>query len=186
MSFLDSYLSKYKLDAIPDSVKTSLSKVETNLKQMVSDANNTTFDDAVKQFGPQVADLIERFSNYFASLNGWSFSKISESLRFVIGLATEVFHIVENVKDVIIKPEMTDTEKHSAKVDFGKQLVYFIWITVDPFKDKFNWLPFKNTIEKNLVLWIADMALQHTVDLFSISNKNQINLMSSGYMKVFP
>lgn len=184
MGFLDSYLNKYRLDEITTKAKASLDKVEKDLEKILQEnEQNPAFDECVKRFGPQVADLVERFSAHFASLNGWSLETVAQSLRFVINIGTEVYQIVETVKDLVVKPKMTPAEAHTAKVEFGQNLCYFVWMTVDPLKEKLSWLPFKKTIEKKVVFWVAGMALEHTVDLFAANAG--VSLMEVGKPTVF-
>lgn len=168
MGFLDNYLKSYRLDEITANAKSSLDKIEKDLEKVLKEnENNPAFEECVKMFGPKIADLVDRFSSHFTNLNGWSFAAIKSSLRFVINIGTEVYQIVESVKQLVVTPSMSQAEAHAAKVNFGQHLSYFVWSTVDPLKGKLSWLPFKNTVEKKLVFWIAGMTLEHTVDLFA-------------------
>lgn len=186
MGFLDSYLTKFKLDDLPAKAQESLAKVEKDIEKALEvNEANPIFDECVKQFGPQVADLVERFNAHFANMK-WSISTIGQNLRFVINIGTEVYQIVEQVGHLVVLPNMTDMEKHNAKVNFGKQLCYFIWMTVNPLKDKLSWIPFKKTIEKKLVFWIAGMALEHTVDLFAARGTSLMSADSNSIMKALP
>lgn len=170
MSFIDSYL-KNPLDQLPQSAKNILSNLENTMAQIVDDSKTSySFDDIVSKIGPQVADLIQRFKDYFTSLPSFSLKSLGDIFRFVMNISTEVHQIMASVDSLIISNDMTDQQKHDAKVLFGQNLVYFIWVTVDPLKDKLNWLPFKKTVEKKVVFWIANMALQHAVDLFSLQS----------------
>ncbi len=165
MSILSSYLEKHKLPALSDKAKIKLTKLESKLSKYISDQKGTsTFEDCLKIFGPQIADLVGRVKNNMPEVSWGNTVKI---FRFVNSIATEVFQMVEATSSCVISDGMTPEERHAAKVSFGQELVYFVWMTIDPFKDKFNWVPFKATLEKKLVKWIAAMALESTVDLFA-------------------
>lgn len=188
MGFLDSYLSKYRLDTITDKAKSSLEKVEKDIEKMLEQNDkNPAFEQSVQKFGPQIADIVERFSAHFANLDGWSFSTVAKSLRFVMNIGTEVWQIVDSVSDLVVTSDMTPGQAHDAKVEFGQHLTYFVWSTVDPLKDRFSWIPFKKSIEKKLVFWVAEMALEHTVDLFAankISASDGLSGATFGLMSV--
>lgn len=178
MSFLDHYVAKYRLDKMPEKHKENIEKIEKKLEQITKQAKGKlTFDDLLKQFGPQIADLVERVSKYIGEIKNWSFSTIIGVFRFVNSIATEVHQIVEQMAGCVVDDTMTEQEKHSAKVSFGKELVYFIWKTVDPLRGRLSWIPFKQTIEKKLVMWLAGMALESTVDLFAASGLTQMSAM---------
>ncbi len=167
MSFLDQYLNKHRLEKLPEKAKKKLAKLETHLASKIN--NNSTpksFEDCIVRLGPRLGDLIERVSLHFDSFE-WSVSGVLAAFRFVNSISIEVFQIVEEIKDCVVTDGMSEAEQHKAKVDFGKDLVWFIWMTVDPLKGRLTWIPFKRTIEKKVVLWLAGMALESTVDLFN-------------------
>lgn len=168
MSFLDNYLDKYRLSNISEKVKKNLDKLEGELAKKI-DANPTDakFEDEVKKFGPQIADIVSKFAEHFKNKPGWSVSTAFGSFKFVLNIGVEVFQIVEGMKSAIVTDDMPEEEQHAAKVDFGKDLIFFIWMSVDPLAGRLSWIPFKKTIEKKLVYWVAGMALDFTVDLFA-------------------
>ena len=58
-----------------------------------------------------------------------------------------------------------EEEKTEAKVGFGTDLTYFIWMTIDPLKDYLSWLPFKASLEKWVVKSLAKYGLETAMDL---------------------
>lgn len=180
MSFLTQYLKKHRLDKISDKQKERLEQLEEKLSDIVkNDEKSFTFEDLLKQHGEHIADLVERLSNYLKNLPPWSLANTFNLFRFVGGIAIEVYQMVESMSQSIIKDGMTDQQKHETKVTLGKELVYFVWEIVNPLGNYFNWLPFKKTIEKTLVFWLAEMALDNTVDLFE-AKVFQISIMEAG------
>ena len=121
----------------------------------------------VKKYAPEILELVQRASVAFKEMS-FSFSK----LKVITKLGTEVYQLVDAMQDAIVKPEMTEEQKATAKVSFGKDLVYFIYLTINPLKSRFRWLPFKKTIERKLVLWLAEMGLETAMKLFdSVKDK---------------
>lgn len=168
MSFLNNYLYKYKLESMPQKHKENIAKLEQKLHDHVAKAKGVlSFEDCLKEYGFQIADLVKRLSDHFANLGGWGFSSVIQSFRFIYNIAIEVYQIVENMSSCIIDNTMNEQEKRTAKIKFGKELVYFIWNVVDPIKGMLNWIPFKKSLEKKLVMWLAGMALESVVDLFN-------------------
>jgi len=168
MSFLDHYLTKHRLDEMPGKIKDNLSKLESNLKKYTEKSKgDLTFEDAIKEYGPQISDLVERVSNYIENRPPITLGNVWGIFRFVQSIAIEVYQIVEAMKDAIVDDSMSPEEQHRIKVEFGTEFVYFVWMTVDPLKDKFTWIPFKKSIEKKIVKWLAGMALESTVDFFA-------------------
>lgn len=180
MSFLDNYVKKHRLDKMPEKHKENIKKLEEKLDKYVDQASGSlTFEDCIKQYGPQIADLVERVSNYVKDFPGWSLSSAMKMFRFINNISVEVYQIVEAMAGCVIGSNMTDEEQRAAKIGFGKELVYFVWKTVDPFKGRFNWLPLKATIEKKIVMWLAGMALESTIDMFKAGAFSSAQVMSA-------
>ncbi len=171
MSFLDTYVKKYRLDKIDDSVKKHLLKVEDKLNKVTAKIQKgMSFADIVKEHGERIADLIERVSSYFSD---WmpTWKNVFSSLKFVISISIEVFQIVESVKEAIITPDMSPEEAREALTKFGIDLVWFIWLIVNPLKSTLRWVPFKKTIEKWAVKRMARTGLEAALNLFKANQE---------------
>jgi len=170
MSFLESYLKKHRLDKIPDKHKKNLKKLEDKLNDQLQ--GSSTFEDCLKDYGPEISDLVERASNALKDLS-FSFQK----LRVVINIGIEVYQVVEQMDDCVLVDGMTEEEKKAARIEFGRDLTYFIWMTVDPLADYLTWLPFKKKLEKLIVRWLAGYAMEAAIDMFTA--QSQVNTMSA-------
>ncbi len=171
MSFLDTYVKKYRLDKLGAKTKKNLDKIEKKLDARTKKATGKlSFEEAIKDHANVIADLIERVSKHFG---GWklSYKNALSSFRFVISIATEVYQIVEQIKSSIVSPGMNKQEADTAKMEFGKDLVWFVWMTVGPLDKTLTWVPFKRTIERKLVRWIAGMGLDAAMDLFQTNKE---------------
>lgn len=176
MSFLDHYLKKHRLEKMPEKHKRNIEKIERQL-EYITQGGQLTFEDCIKQYGSDIADLVERVSNYISEFDDWSFSYVVSTFRFVYNIAIEVYQIVHHMSGCVITDDMSDQEQHDAIVSFGRELVYFIWKTVDPLGGRFTWIPFKQTIEKKIVMWLASMSLESAIDLFQAANLHEISIM---------
>lgn len=180
MGFLNQYLDKHRLDKMPKKMKKKLDKLEKKLQDYVAGSKGKlSFEDIIKEFGPQIADLVERVSQYKDNMPPITWRNALSIFRFVQSIATEVFQIVEAMKDAIVDGSMSEEEQRQAKVEFGTELVYFIWMTVDPLKGKFTWLPFKKALEKMIVKWLAGMAMESLVDLFIAQGAKAFGIQKS-------
>ena len=147
MSFIDTYMKKHRIGDISKSTRKGLDKLEKKLDAITAKAKDgLSFLGAVKDYGDEIGDLIERVKKHF---DGWKFTTENAlaSFQFVISISTEVFQIIDAMKDEIVPDGLTGEKAWEAKKKFGQQLVYFIWKSVGPFDKKFNWIPFKKTIE---------------------------------------
>jgi len=170
MSFIDHYLKEHNLDALPDDTKKNLDKLEKEIKAKIDDnPTDSTFEDVTKKYGPQIADIVGRFRDHWGrvTIDGWSVSTVTGTLRFVINVGVEVKQLVDQMEEDIVTDDMTPEEAKEATTDFGQSLVYFIWKTVDPLKDRLSWVPLKKTVEKKLVFWVAGMAFDFAGDLIN-------------------
>lgn len=143
---------------MPENHQKNLDKIDNKLAEGVQ--NLAGFEDALKKYGPEISDLVERASN---ALKDMSFS--FQKFRVVISIGIEVYQLVEKMSDCIVSDGMSEEEQQAAKLKFGKDLTYFIWMAVDPIADYFKWLPLKKTIEKWLVRWLAGYALETALDI---------------------
>jgi len=164
MGFVDNYLEKHRLDTMSEKHKKNVKNLE---KKLTLDFE----DDILKEYGPQIADLVERASK--ALHGGFSFSKF----RVVISIGIEVYQLVDQMADKVISLALPEDKRQEAKVEFGKDLTYFVWKTVDPLANSLSWLPFKKAIERWLVRWLAGYALDAALDMLS-AQEGQISTMS--------
>lgn len=175
MSFLDEYLSSSdKLTAVSDKVKNALKDLEHKISNQTNESGGD-FNECVKEFGPQLADLADRLKTKISSLSIKSFSDAWNIIKFAKNLGFEVYQITDNVKDCVFK-DTPDSEKEAKELEFGKDLAYFVWLSVNPLNGKLTWLPFKTTLEKKLVRWIAGMAIELARDVLNKTvNKSETN-----------
>ena len=168
MSFLEEYVSKHLLDNLSPSQQDNINNLETLLKDQVT---NGSFEDILKQYGSQISDLVNRTSQ--AVSGEISLSK----LRVIINIAIEVYQLVEVMSSSIVKPDMLEEDKKTAKIIFGQDLTYFIWMTVDPLKSYFNWFPFKKSIEKKVVKILSGYGIKAAMDLLE-ANKQMVSTLA--------
>ena len=98
-----------------------------------------------------------------------TFKQSINSFQFVTSISTEVYQIVDQIKGKVVPPGLSLAERLAAERKFGQDLVWFVWSAVEPIKG-FKWLPFKKTIEKRIVMWLAGMGLD-TAKKFFNTNK---------------
>ncbi len=171
MSFIDTYMKKHRIGDISSGVRKSLDKLEKKLDSVTKKAKKgLSFLGAVKDYGEEIGDLIERVQQHF---DGWEFtlSGAFGSFRFVYSIAIEVYQIVDAMKDEIVPDGLTGEAAWQAKRNFGKNLIFFIWKTVGPLDQRFNWIPFKKTIEKRIVLWLAGMGMDTARSMFKANKE---------------
>lgn len=161
MGFLNTYLKKYRLDEMPEKHKEHLEKLEKEIAEK-SFSSNADFEECIKKFGPALADLIDR------AAAGLKDVKVSLStLRWIINIGIETHQLVEQMVDFVVDDEMTPAEAREAKIEFGKELTYFIWKAIDPLAKYLYWLPFRQTLEREIVKWMAGLVMEATVDLLA-------------------
>ena len=166
MSFLDEYLDKHRLDKLPGETKKRLEDLQNKMEKDTQDAGDVDFKDCIKQYGPEILDLVDRVSAKIGDIKVGSIGDALDLFRFVKDIALEVSQIVNDISGCIIPDGLTPEEERAAKVSFGQDLTYFIWVTVGPLDSKYNWIPFKKKIEKKLVYWLSGQALEFVYDLF--------------------
>ena len=171
MSFIDTYMKKNRIGDITSGARKKLAKLEEKLDTITKKAKKgLSFLDTVKDYGDEIGDLIERVQQHF---DGWEFTLKGTfgSFRFVYSIAIEVYQIIEAMKDEIVPDGLTGEAAWEAKRTFGVNLIHFIWKTVGPLDKKFNWVPFKKTIEKKLVLWLAGMGMDTARSMFKANKE---------------
>ena len=164
MSFLYIYNDKYQLDKLPDDIKNRLDSIEQEIDNTLRQKGPLTFEDVITTHGPKLANLVDRVALHF---NDWNGSLINVStFKFVINIGFEVYQIVHDLSSSIITDDMSAVEKEKIQISLGTDLIYFVWMIVDPFRDKLKWLPFRRVLEKKTVKWLASMAIKAAMDFF--------------------
>lgn len=176
MSFIDTYIEKNRIGDITSTTRKNLDKLEDQLDTITKNSKaGLSFLDAIKDYGGEIGDLVERVQQNFnlASRPVWKFSlsNIFSNFRFVYSIAIEVYQIIVAMEDKIVPDGLTGEKAWKAKREFGKNLIYFIWKAVDPLGKSFNWVPFKKTIEKNIVMWLAGMGIDTALSLFEANKE---------------
>lgn len=175
MSFLNTYVKKHRLEKLGKKAKKNLTKLEKKLDDSIksSTGGKLSFEDAIKNQANIVADLVERVSKHF---DGWklNYKNVLSSFKFVISISTEVHQIVEQIKTSIVSDQMNKAEAEEAKLEFGKNLVWFVWMAVGPLDNILTRLPFKKFIEKKLVRWLAGMGLESAMHLFQTNKGTSV------------
>ena len=181
MSFIDTYIKKHRVGDISKASRKNLDQLEKTLTQVTAKSETgLSFLDAIKEYGDQIGDLIERVQQEFDGFK-LSFS----SLKLVYSVAIEVYQIVNEMRDRVVPAGVTGEAAWDVQLKFGQDLTYFIWKAVGPFDKKYNWIPFKKTIERKLVKWLAGMGLEAARKLFS-ANKEVASFSSNnipGFMR---
>lgn len=179
--FLQKYLDKNKLAEMAPSVIKNLAELEKELSSQTQESSNSSFEEVMKDYGPAIADLISRISARLKDVK-LSFPSVWNTLKFVIDISKEVYQMVEGVQAKLIPAGTAPDVAETKKVAFGIDLVYFIWKTIDPLKEKFGWVPFKATLEKWLVRKLALAGIQHAISFFKTNPQllpfNQVKVAS--------
>lgn len=164
MSFLDKYLDGNQLSALPQAVVDRLKALEEELDD-TSAANGGNFEECIKQFGPQLADLSQRLGTKIKSISVHSIGDAIDLIKFAANIGFEIHQLVDNIKGCVMPTPLPAAEAKERQIEFSKDLAYFVWLTADPLGPYLNWLPFKKTLERKLVRWIAGMAVELAADL---------------------
>jgi hypothetical protein len=149
MGFLKNYLDNANLPNIDDKIKNNVDKLEGRLADYIKKQDGD-FEQCIAKYAPAIMDLVSRVSKFFEE-NPITWGNAFNIFKFVYNIAIEAHQLVELLSGCVIKDGMTDEEKKQAKIDFGVELIYFVWMSVDPLKGRFNWVPFKKTIVKMVV-----------------------------------
>lgn len=164
---------------MPEKHQKNLEKIEKKIAETVE--NPAKFEDALKKYGPEISDLVERASYALKDIS-FSFQK----LRVVISIGIEVYQLVDNMSDCIVSEAMTKEQQKAVKMELGKDLTYFIWMTVDPIAGYVRWLPFKKTIEKWLVRWLASYAMETAMDMLEARGISTFAVKSTITFRTLP
>lgn len=171
MSFLESYLKKHRLDAMPEKHKKNLEKLEKKIDEKIQGSG--TFETCLQKFGPQISNLVERASKALRDIS-FSFQKI----RVVINIGIEVYQLIDQMDDCVVTDNMFESEKKAARLEFGKDLTYFIWMTIDPLANYLVWLPFKKKIERFIIRWLAGYAMEAAIDIMRAESEVRVEPMN--------
>jgi len=166
MSFLDQYLKGQTLDDLRGSVVNRLKDIESSLNVQLGGNDTTdTFTDVIKDYVPQIMDIVTRLKTNFAN---WKLStgQVVSSFKFVLGIAGEVSQIVHDLQDKIVPAGTEATKAHDLKVKFGQELTYFVYCLWDPRLVK--WVPvgIESFAEKKIVMWLSGMAVDYSLTFF--------------------
>lgn len=167
MGFIDTYVKKHRLGDISKRAKKHLSKIEKTLDNITEKAKKgLSFLDSIKEHGDQIGDLIERVKQGISSDEG-----LFSRFRFISSIAIEVYQLVDLMHDEVVPDGLTGEKAWQAKRTFGVQLIYFIWEAVGPLDKIYTWIPFKKTIERKLVRWLAGMGMDAARSLFNVNKE---------------
>jgi len=184
MSFIDTYMKKHRLGDISKTTRKHLDQLEKKMDEVTKKAKKgLSFLDSIKNHGEAIGDLIERVQQHF---DGWKFTwKTSFStFQFVTNIAIEVYQIIDAMKDDIVPDGVTGEQAWESKKKFGKELIFFVWKTIGPLDKVLTWVPFKKTIEKKLVMWMAGMGLESARKMFG-ANKEVSSFSANNSSTVF-
>lgn len=174
MSILTQYLNNHRLDAVPTKVKNTLANLEQVITGQMLDGTGD-LDGCVQQFAPKMIDLTDRLKTYFQSFSIKSFGDALEAVKSAKNIGFEAYQIIMSVKGCVVPDGLSPEEEKAKTITFGKDMAYFIWLTVNPLAGKLSWMPFKTTLEKLAVRWIAALGIELAYDLMQ---KNAVVKMS--------
>ena len=170
-SFIDNYMKKHRVGSITNATRKNLDKLEKILDTVTKKSKNgLSFLDSIKNHGDAIGDLVERVQQHFDGFK-LTWKNAFSTFHFIYNIAVEVFQILEAMKDEIVPDGLTGEKAWDAKVKFGKELIYFIWKTIGPLDKFLTWMPFRKTIEKKLVKWIAGMGLESARKMFKANKE---------------
>jgi hypothetical protein len=162
MSFLTKYADKFKPDDLDPEVKANLENLEKFMEDTLDDAALGRFEVLLKEHTDDLISLVDRFTKHFKDYDV-SIGGVWGSFKFVLSLGFEVYQMVDNIFDEIVTPDMNEAQRKKVKVDFAKDLVYFIWRAIGPLDNlKF---PFRRLLEKLLVRFLAGIVAGFTMDM---------------------
>ena len=161
MSFLKRYADNNKLPPIKDSVKKKLEDIEKNLDTKTQ--GDETFSDIISEYADQIVSLVARIKSEFTD---WKLSvgNVTSAFRFILDIAGEVMVIVNELESKIVPPGATPEEAKLAKVAFGQELTYFVYLLWNPRLVK--WIPvgIESWLEKKIIYWLSGMAVDWFID----------------------
>jgi len=163
MSFLKNYAEQNKLPALRGAAKKRLENIEKQLDAKTQGDNK--FSDIIQGYSDQIVSLVERMKTEFADWN-FSVGKVSSVFRFVIDIASEVSSIVKEIEGKIVPPSLSPEEAKAAKVLFGQELTYFIYMLWDPRLVKWVPIGIESYVEKKVIYWLAGMVVERSLGQF--------------------
>lgn len=169
MSFIDTYIEKHQIGPISISKQKYLNLLEQDLNVALENQKGLTFSQIINKHVRDIYDLINKIRKEFYAKKWKSWAGILSTLQFIYSIALEVYQIVENIAGDIVPPGTPKAEQGKVKLNFAKELIYFIWQIIGPFDKAFNWIPFKKTIERKLVMWFAGMAIEAAHKFFKVN-----------------
>ena len=178
MAFIDTYIAKYRTIITPNQEQ-NLRKLEKKLDSTIQNSHGTNFNSFLQKYGEQINDLLGRAHKYFET---WKFSwkNLLSAFSFVSSISLEVYQIVRDLE------VFNSSESWEKKEEFAKELIYFIWKAIGPLDKFLSWVPFRQIIEKKLVIWLATMGLEAAHKLFSAKNNKEVAVLSANnYAKAF-
>lgn len=171
MSFIDTYMKKHRLGDLSKTTRKHLNQLEKKLDAVTKKAKKgLSFLDSIKNHGELIGDLIERVQQHF---DDWklTWKTAFSTFSFVTSIAIEVYQIIDTMQDEVVPDGLTGEQAWEAKKKFGKELIFFIWKTVGPLDKILTWIPFRKTIEKNIVMWLAGMGLETARKMFGANKE---------------
>ncbi|MFA6088598.1 MAG: hypothetical protein WC755_01925 [Candidatus Woesearchaeota archaeon] len=164
MSFLQNYINDNyangnnpDLPALDTGVKNRLEESEKNLDNLTPGEDK--FADVIKDNAEDIAEIIKKTKEQFT---GWkpTVGNFVSGFRFIVDISTEVVKIVNEVSEKIVPAGSTKEQAHQAKIEFGKELTFFIYTLWD--QKIVNWIP--RWIEKKVIYWISGMIIDWALD----------------------
>ena len=170
MGFLDRYAKDNALGPIEENIKKRLEKVEKNLDEKTQ--GDDTFSDMISDYSDRIMAIVDKVKTEFAGWQ-WSLGNVASAFRFVIDIAGDVTGIVKELEDKIVPDNATPEEAKQAKVQFGQELTYFVYLLWNPRLVK--WVPvgIETWVEKKIVYWLAGMAVDWSLDY--LDGKTQVD-----------
>jgi hypothetical protein len=181
MSFIDTYIANHQIGTISASKQKYLNLLEQDLNVALENQKGLKFSQIINKHTNDIYDLINKIRKEFYAKKWKSWSGVLSTLQFVYSIALEVYQIIENIAGDIVPPGTPKAEQGKVKLAFAKELIYFIWKIIGPLDNSFNWVPFKKTIERKLVMWFAGMAIEAAHKFFKA---NPVGVKSAGVISV--
>jgi len=163
MSFLKKYAEENSLPPLRKGAKKKLEEVEKKLDALTQ--GDDTFSDIVQDYADRITNIVERIK---AEFGDWKLSigNLVSSFRFIIDIASEVAQIIAEIEPKIVPPNATPDEARQAKVLFGQELTYFIYMLWDPRLVKWMPLWMESWLEKKIIYLLAGMSVDWALERF--------------------
>lgn len=166
MSFLQEYINKEHMNdtpgsdpltALDDVTKGRLEEIEKKLDNLTPGEDK--FADIIKDNAEDISNIIKKVKEQFSSWKPTVGNFVS-AFRFIVDISTEVVKIVNEVSSKVVPTGSTKEQAHQAKVEFGKELTFFIYTLWD--QKILSWVP--RWIEKKVIYWISGMVIDWALD----------------------